>query len=115
MALADNGPLPSLGLWLSSADTGQWCHQAANSVHRGEHKDRNLPVRLRLIVGVVRPGRHGAFPPDRLLVAEYLTGVVVARGCAVLELDPRILGDVVVPDRVLRSAAQRRDAGVLAV
>src|SRR6202035_3618165 len=33
----------------------------------------------------------------------------------VLKLDPRVLGDVVVPDRVLRCPAQRRDNGVLAV
>ena len=81
----DSGPLPRvLGLWLSSADTGQWCHQAANSVHRGEHKDRNLPVRLRLIVGVVRVCLDRTLPPDGFLVAEDLARVVVLRDRPVL-------------------------------
>src|SRR6202000_2509472 len=110
-----SGPLPSvLGLWLSSADTGQWCHQAARSVHRGEHKTRNLPVRLGLVVGVVGVGRPGTLPPDGLLVAEHLAGVVVLRDSAVLQLDPRVLGDVVVPDGVLRRPAQRGHSGAVA-
>src|ERR1700684_3649522 len=70
----------ALGVWLSSADTGQWCHQTADSPHRGQYEHRNLPVGLLLVPGVVRPGRDRAFPPDRLLVAEDLAGVVVMAG-----------------------------------
>lgn len=60
-----------LGLWLSSADTGQWCHAAlsqwlAARAHRGQHEHRNLAVRLGLVAGIVRPDRHGALPPDGL-------------------------------------------------
>src|SRR5580693_525310 len=111
-----SGPLPGVpGLWLSSADTDQWCHPAANSLHRGEHEDRNLPIGLLLVLGVVREGRHRALPPGGLLVAEYLARVVVVGSLAVLQLDPRVLRDVVIPDRVLWRPAQRRDDRVLAV
>ncbi len=94
-----------LGLWLSSADTGQWCHAAlsqwlAARAHRGQHEHRNLAVRLGLVAGIVRPDRHGALPPDGLLVTEHLAGVVVAGHGAVLQLDPWVLHDVVVPDRI---------------
>src|SRR5947209_9951721 len=109
-----SGPLPRV-LWLSSADSGQGCHHAARSVHRGQHEDRDLPVGLLLVLGVIGPRRNGTFPPDRLLIPENLAGVVVADNTAVLQLHARILGDVVVPDRVLRRPAQRGHHGVFAV
>ena len=56
-----------------------------------------------LVVGVVGPRRHRALPPGGLLVAEHLAGLVVLGDGAVLQLDPRVRLDVVVPDRVLRA------------
>ena len=40
------------------------------SVNRGQHENRDLPVRLRLVLGVVRPRLDRTLPPGGLLVAE---------------------------------------------
>ena len=66
-------------------------------------------------LGVVGPRLDGPRPPRRLLVAGDLARQVVAGDGAVLELDVRLLDEVVVPDRVLRGAAERRDDRVDAV
>src|SRR5262249_10309325 len=47
------------------------------SVNRGEDEHRDLPVRLRLVLRVVRPGGDRTLPPDGLLVAEYLARLVI--------------------------------------
>ena len=44
------------------------------SVNRGEYEQRNLPVGLRLVLGVVGPRRHRAPPPRRPLVADRPRG-----------------------------------------
>ena len=82
----------AFGLWLSSADTGQWCHVVpstwvSGSVHGGQNEHRNLAVGLGLVLGVVRIGLDGSLPPGGPLVAEHLAGVVVTGVGAVLELD----------------------------
>ena len=69
-------------------------------------------VGLRLVVGVVGEGGDGALPPLRLLVAGDLAGDHVLRDRAVLQLDVRVGDEVVVPDRVLRGAAERGHGGV---
>src|SRR5690349_20766119 len=76
ISTADSGD--TWGLWLSSADTGQWCHVAfspRNSVDACQHEHRDLAVRLALVLGIVGPRRHRAFPPRGLLVAEHLMGL----------------------------------------
>ena len=92
-----------------SCSPGEW------SADRGEHEHRDLPVGLLLVLGVVGPGRDRALPPRGLLVAEDLARLVVLGDRAVLQLDARVRLDVVVPDRMLRRAAQRCDHRVLAV
>ncbi len=67
-------------VWLSSADTGQWCHLSISqqfSANRGQHENRDLPVGLLLVFGVVRPGLDRTLPPGGFLVAEHLARLVV--------------------------------------
>jgi hypothetical protein len=80
-----------------------------------EHENRHDPGGLRLVLGVVRPGRDGPLQPDRVLIAVYFPGLIVLLDRAVLQFHVRVGGHVVVPDGVLGRTAQRRDDGVLAV
>src|SRR5215218_4175313 len=81
--------------------------------HRREDEDGDLPRRLLLVVGIVRVGGHSAVPPHRLLLARDLPCAVVAFECSVLQLDVRVLLEIVIPDGVLWRAAERRDHRVL--
>ena len=80
-----------------------------------QDEDRDLPVRLLLVVGVRRVRGDGPLPPLGLLRAGDLAGRHVLLDRAVLELDMRVGLDVVVPDRVLGRAAQRGDHRVTPV
>src|SRR6516225_5077834 len=86
-----------------------------SGVDRREHEDRDRPGRLLLVLGVVRPRRHGPLPPGRAFGVMHLTRLVVLLGRPVLQFHVRVGGQVVVPDGVARRAAQRRHHGVLAV
>ena len=82
---------------------------------RLEHEDRDHPLGLRLVVGVVRPGGDGALPPLGPLVAGDLAGDHVLVDRPVTQFDVRVGDEVVVPDRVLRRPAERRDDGVATI
>src|SRR5215203_852987 len=83
--------------------------------HRREDEDGDLPRRLLLVVRVVRVGRHRALPPRRLLLARHFAGEIVAFDRSILQLDVRVLLEIVVPDGVLWRASERRDHRVLAL
>src|SRR5215469_13905673 len=77
---------------------------------RSEHEDGQDPGRLLLVRRVVGKSRDGPVPPGVAFGAMYLPGRVVLLDRAILQLDPRVRGQVVVPDRMLgRSALARYD------
>jgi hypothetical protein len=105
---------------------GVFANRASHPAPRGRHPVRVSVLALRgvaaalaigfaLVIRIVGIGRHRPLPPDRLLIAGHLAGVVVARCGAVLQFDAGVPDDVEVPDRVLRRPAQRGDHRVLAV
>src|ERR1700733_15100553 len=82
---------------------------------RLQHEYRDLPVGLGLVLGVVRPDFHRAFPPVLALVAGHLArGVVALRG-SVLKFHQRMLYEVAVPGGMLGSSAFGCDRGVYPV
>src|SRR5262249_11606665 len=78
-----------------------------------EHRDLARGPLLVLGVGRVRSDR--ALPPLGALVPGYLPGHHVLLARAVLHLHARVRAEVVVPERVGRGTALRRDRGVPAV
>jgi SAM-dependent methyltransferase len=85
---------------------GIWVETYFTTPHSFEDEHRDLPIRLRLVLRVVGPRVDRALPPDGLLVARDLARRVVAFGRAILKLDVRVLLEVVVPDGMLRGAAE---------
>jgi hypothetical protein len=79
-SMVPSGPIPAkLSISLANGE-----RVSADGV---EHEDRDLPVGLRLVLGVVGPCLDRALPPGGLFVVEDLAGLVVAGGLAVLQLD----------------------------
>src|SRR5690242_11180927 len=68
-----------------------------SGVRASEHEDRDHPVRLLLILGIVRVRLHGPLPPEFALVARGLVRDVVVLLGPVLELDVRLFAYVVDP------------------
>src|SRR3954447_14941836 len=79
-------------------------------------EDGNLPLRALLVLGVRRVGRDRPFPPHGALVARELAHADVDGPPAVLDRHSLGIGlEVVVPDRMSRQTALRRDERVLPV
>jgi alpha-1,2-mannosyltransferase len=91
-------PLQRLGRWLRLP-------VAPGPRGRGQHEDRDRPVRLDLVVGIVGEGGNTSLPPDRLLLPGDLTSGHRLHHSAVTHLDPGVGHEVVVPDGILRRTA----------
>src|ERR1700728_3779380 len=80
-----------------------------------EDEHRDLAGRPLLVLRVRRVGSDRPVPPLGSLVAGNFPGGHVPPVRAVLQLDPRVVPQVVVPLRMLRGAATGRHGGVAAV
>ena len=89
--------------------------QERNDVARSRRSDKNryLPGRLCLVIGIRRERRDGELPqPIPFGLVIHLAHLHRAHRCLVAEIDMRIGAQIVYPDRVLRRSTLRPDEDV---